>query len=194
MLPPRVMAGHPATLAVFGVDGKLAAGVTVTIDDGQTVTTDRTGRATFIAPAAHDYMLAKASGASAAALVDPATGASEPAATTVPPLISLRRSLLDLLGGTARRCRRGQRVDQRSTGAGAGSVSRMSGGDSKLEGRAGARDVRESMRPALRPRRNQRSWICRSMPRSRRRCREKNRGWRCAFAGPTKSSGSWSTI
>ena len=26
VLPPRVMAGHPATLAVFGVDGKLAAG------------------------------------------------------------------------------------------------------------------------------------------------------------------------
>ncbi len=90
LLPLRVMAGHPATLAVFGVDGKLAAGVTVTIDDGQTVTTDRTGRATFTAPAAHDYMLAKASGASAAALVDPATGASEPAATVVQPVISLR--------------------------------------------------------------------------------------------------------
>jgi hypothetical protein len=90
VLPPRVMAGHPATLAVFGVDGKLAAGVTVTIDDGQAVTTDGTGRATFTAPAAHDYMLAKASGASAAALVDPATGASEPVATTVQPVISLR--------------------------------------------------------------------------------------------------------
>ena len=90
VLPPRVMAGHPATLAVFGVDGKLAAGVAVTIVDGQTVTTDGTGRATFTAPAAHDYMLAKASGASAAALVDPATGASEPAATTVQPVISLR--------------------------------------------------------------------------------------------------------
>jgi hypothetical protein len=90
VLPPRVMAGHPATLAVFGVDGKLAAGVTVTIDDGQTVTTDRTGRATFNAPPARDYMLAKASGASAAALVDPATGASEPVATTVQPVISLR--------------------------------------------------------------------------------------------------------
>jgi hypothetical protein len=90
VLPPRVMAGHPATLAVFGVDGKLAAGVAVTIVDGPTVTTDGTGRATFTAPAAHDYMLAKASGASAAALVDPATGASEPAATTVQPVISLR--------------------------------------------------------------------------------------------------------
>jgi len=89
VLPPRVMAGHPATLAVFGVDGKLAAGVTVTIDDGQMVTTDRTGRATFNAPPIRDYILAKASGASAAALVDPATGASEPVATTVQPVISL---------------------------------------------------------------------------------------------------------
>jgi hypothetical protein len=90
VLPPRVMAGHPATLAVFGADGKLASGVKVTIDDGQTVTTDRTGRATFTAPAARDYMLAKGSGASVAALVDPATGASEPAATTAPPVISRR--------------------------------------------------------------------------------------------------------
>ena len=32
VLPPRVMAGHPATLAVFGVDGRLAAGVTVTLE------------------------------------------------------------------------------------------------------------------------------------------------------------------
>jgi hypothetical protein len=88
VLPPRVMAGHSATLAVFGADGKLASGVTVTIDDGQTVTTDRTGRATFMAPASHDYMLAKGSGAAVAALIDPATGASEPAATTAPPVIS----------------------------------------------------------------------------------------------------------
>src|ERR1700728_4025042 len=88
VLPPRVMAGHSATLAVFGADGKLASGVTVTIDDGQSRTTDRTGRATVIAPASRDYMLAKGSGASVAALIDPATGATEPAATTAPPVIS----------------------------------------------------------------------------------------------------------
>jgi hypothetical protein len=88
VLPPRVMAGHPATLAVFGADGKLASGVNITIDGGQMVTTDRTGHATFTAPAGRDYMLAKGSGAAVAALVDPATGASEPAATTAPPVIS----------------------------------------------------------------------------------------------------------
>jgi hypothetical protein len=90
VLPPRVMAGHPATLAVFGVDGKLAAGVSVTLGDGQTLTTDRTGRATFRAPASGDYLLAKGSGASVVALIDPATGASEPKETTAPPVISLR--------------------------------------------------------------------------------------------------------
>jgi hypothetical protein len=90
VLPPRVMAGHPATLAVFGADGKLAAGVMVTLSDGQALTTDSTGRATFIAPSSGDYLLAKGSGASVAALIDPATGASEPKGTTAPPVISLR--------------------------------------------------------------------------------------------------------
>ena len=89
VLPPRVMAGHPATLAVFGVDGKLAAGVTVTLNDGQTLTTDRTGRATFSVPARGGYLLAKGSGASVAALIDPAAGSSEPNETTAPPVISL---------------------------------------------------------------------------------------------------------
>ncbi len=90
VLPPRVMAGHPATLAVFGVDGKLAAGVAVTLSDGQALTTNSSGRATFIVPTSGDYLLAKGSGASVAALVDPASGSSEPKETTAPPVISLR--------------------------------------------------------------------------------------------------------
>ena len=72
VLPPRLMAGHPATLAVLGVDGKLAVGVMVTLGDGQTLTTDRTGRAVFTVPASGDYLLVKGSGASVAALIDPA--------------------------------------------------------------------------------------------------------------------------
>jgi hypothetical protein len=82
------MAGHSATLAVLGVDGKLAAGVTVTLGDGQTLTTDRTGRAVFTVPASGDYLLAKGSGASVAALIDPAAGASEPKETTIPSIVS----------------------------------------------------------------------------------------------------------
>jgi len=84
------MAGHPATLAVLGVDGKLAPGVAVNLGDGQSVTTDRTGRALFTAPAFGDYLLAKASGTSAAALIDPAVGASEPQGMTLPGIVSVR--------------------------------------------------------------------------------------------------------
>ncbi len=84
------MAGHPATLAVLGVDGKLAAGGTVTLGDGQTLTTDRTGRAVFTVPTSGDYLLAKGAGASVAALIDPAAGASEPKETTLPAFVSTR--------------------------------------------------------------------------------------------------------
>jgi hypothetical protein len=90
VLPPRLMAGHPATLAVLGVDGKLAAGVTVTLGDGQTLKTDRTGRALFTVPASGDYLLAKGSGASVAALIDRAVGGSEPKDTTLPAFVSVR--------------------------------------------------------------------------------------------------------
>jgi hypothetical protein len=90
ILPPKLMAGHPATLAVLGVDGKLAPGLPVELGDGQTVTTDRTGRALFSAPPKGDYLLAKGSGASAAALIDPAVAESEPKAATLPPIVSVR--------------------------------------------------------------------------------------------------------
>jgi hypothetical protein len=99
VLPPRLMAGHPATLAVLGVDGKLASGVTVTVGDGQTLTTDHTGRAIFTVPASGDYLLARGAGASVAALIDPAVSESEPKQTTVPPVVSVRDSFWICSGG-----------------------------------------------------------------------------------------------
>jgi len=90
VLPPELMAGHPATLGVLGVDGRLAPGVKVDLGNGLNVTTDRTGRALFTVPSSGDYLLAKASGASAAALVDPATGSSEPKTVSLPPVVSVR--------------------------------------------------------------------------------------------------------
>lgn len=92
VLPPRLMAAHPATLAVFGLDGKLAPGVSVALSDGESITTDRTGRAHFTAPASAKYLLAQVAGATAAALIDPAAGASEPQSVTAPPFVSLRES------------------------------------------------------------------------------------------------------
>ncbi len=92
VLPPKLMAAHPATLAVFGAGGKLAAGVTVALSDGESVTTDGTGRAHFTAPATATYLLAQAEGTIAATLIDPASGASEPKSATIPPFVSLRES------------------------------------------------------------------------------------------------------
>jgi len=89
LLPPRVMAGHPATLAALGVDGKLAPGANVDLGGGQIVTTDRTGRALFNVPASGEYILGKSSGAWVATLIDPAAGASEPSGATLPPVVSL---------------------------------------------------------------------------------------------------------
>jgi hypothetical protein len=89
VLPPRLVAGRPATLAVLGVDGRLAAGVTVELGSGQHVATDRTGRAYFTAPASGGVFLAKGPGASVAALVDPASPSGAPRAISVAPDVSV---------------------------------------------------------------------------------------------------------
>jgi hypothetical protein len=88
VLPPRIVAGRPATLAALGVDGRLASGVKVEVGEQQ-VTTDGTGRALFTAPASAGYILAKASGTSFAALVDP-PASDPPPSLKVAPVISLR--------------------------------------------------------------------------------------------------------
>jgi hypothetical protein len=93
VLPPRVAAGSPATLAVLGADGRLASNVNVEIGNGQSVKTDSTGRAFVTAPKDTDAMFATASGASAVALIEknPAVAAGGPsAALTVAPVISLK--------------------------------------------------------------------------------------------------------
>jgi len=91
VLPPKLEAGAPATLAVLGVDGRLAPDVKVDLGNGHTVVTDRTGRAFFTAPAAGDFLLAKASGASVAALIDPPRPASAAApAPVLPPVVPVR--------------------------------------------------------------------------------------------------------
>ena len=88
VLPPKVVAGQPATFAALGVDGRLASDVIVDVG-GQKVTTDRTGRGHFTAPASGSYLLAKTPGGSSAALVDSAPPASGSQAIAVAPVISL---------------------------------------------------------------------------------------------------------
>lgn len=50
LLPRKLVIGERATLAVLDVNGRLTPGVTVGFSYGDTVTTDETGRARFVAP------------------------------------------------------------------------------------------------------------------------------------------------
>ena len=50
VLPPVLVAGKPATLAVLSVQGRPAPNVTVSLGGGVTLTTDATGRAELTAP------------------------------------------------------------------------------------------------------------------------------------------------
>ena len=90
VLPPRVVAGGRATLAVLGADGKLAPGVAVELENNPSVTTDRTGRGFFQVSPSGGALLAKVSADSAAALEDlaPPVGAAQ--APAIAPVISLR--------------------------------------------------------------------------------------------------------
>ena len=92
VLPPRLISGQPATLAVFGADGKLAPNVDVDLNGVQQVRTNSTGRISFLAPSSGTVLIARAEGASAAALLDSAMPANSPAALTIAPIISLRDS------------------------------------------------------------------------------------------------------
>jgi hypothetical protein len=93
VLPPRIVAGSPATLAVFGADGRLAPNVTVELSNIPSVKTDATGRAFFNAPAQPGVMFATASGVSAVVLVDSSAAfgtASGDNGFTIAPVISLK--------------------------------------------------------------------------------------------------------
>lgn len=88
VLPARLVSSQPATLAVLGVDGRLAQGITVDLGNGQRVKTDKTGRASFIAPMGGSVLIATAAGNSAAALIDPDVPAAVPQTPVVAAVVS----------------------------------------------------------------------------------------------------------
>ncbi len=70
MLPSKLVAGQPATLAVVDGEGRLAAGVDVEFTGGERVTTGESGRALFMAPNEQGVVMARtATGARASAIV-----------------------------------------------------------------------------------------------------------------------------
>lgn len=88
VLPARLVSGQPATLAVLGVDGRLAPHITVQIGNDQRVKTDKTGRASFTAPMGGSVLIAAAAGSSAAALVDRDVSSAPSQAPVVAPVVS----------------------------------------------------------------------------------------------------------
>lgn len=69
ILPPKLVAGAPATLATLGADHRLVGHVRVQLGNGTSVETDATGRANFTAPS-EQVLIAKAGSGSAATLID----------------------------------------------------------------------------------------------------------------------------
>jgi hypothetical protein len=89
VLPPKLVEGKTATLAVLGVDGRLAEGITVTVGEALRLKTDKTGRATFTVPSGSPVIIASGSGNSAAALVDANAPSGEMKTLAVSPVVSL---------------------------------------------------------------------------------------------------------
>ena len=92
ILPPRVVAGQPATLAVLDISGRLVPGVPIDVGNGEVIRTDATGRAKFTVPPGSGPFLAKITvgQTQAAAVVVPVSPASPVSIANVPPFVSLR--------------------------------------------------------------------------------------------------------
>ena len=98
VLPAKLIAGRPATLAVIGANGHLAPGVGVDISGGGHLVTDAAGRATFTVPNAPGVLLAKLSGVSSAAAVILAALPTGKVMLTGTPAIISSRDRFTMLG------------------------------------------------------------------------------------------------
>jgi IPT/TIG domain len=89
ILPPKLLAGQPATLAVIDSQGRLLPKATVELSGVQRVTTDATGRALFIAPSEPGTLVAKFAGqAISTSAPVAAAGFTDTAALSAPPAVA----------------------------------------------------------------------------------------------------------
>jgi len=93
VLPPVLVAGKPATLAVLDAQGRPAASVAVSLGGEATITTDATGRAALTAPDAQGVVRASlvggTAGTSATVIAAPAEGRSGLSIETAPRILLL---------------------------------------------------------------------------------------------------------
>lgn len=97
ILPPRLVAGAPATLATLGADHRLVGHVPVELENGVRVETDATGRANFITPSG-TLLIAKSGGGTAATLIDSRSVVATEGSVSVPRFAALHNRL-NLCGG-----------------------------------------------------------------------------------------------
>ncbi len=101
VLPRKLVSGERATLAVLDVGGRLTPGVTVEFTNGDTFTTDATGRAFFVAPLNTEKLYASIQGRPGRVSSTIVSSADSPSATlevgAVPRLASLS-DRLDISG------------------------------------------------------------------------------------------------
>jgi hypothetical protein len=85
VLPRELVSGAPATLSVLDIAGRLVTGVTLETTGGETLHTDATGRAEFLAPAAPGKFIVHVEGQMIAtsALVVPAPDPAPDASVSV---------------------------------------------------------------------------------------------------------------
>lgn len=97
LVPARLIAGRPATLATLGTDRKLAPHVAVDLGSGDHLQTDATGRANFMPPKV-GVLIAKSAGATTAALVDADSEEDSRRQIAVAPFAALHDGF-DICGG-----------------------------------------------------------------------------------------------
>jgi hypothetical protein len=95
IMPRKIVSGEHATLAVLDVSGRLTPGVTVQFSNGDTLTTNATGRAMFVGPLNADKIYAAIQGRAGRVASTIVTSVESPSATQEIALVPRVASLSD---------------------------------------------------------------------------------------------------
>lgn len=95
IMPRKIVSGEHATLAVLDVSGRLTPGVTVEFSNGDTLKTDPTGRAMFVAPLNAEKIYAAIQGRTGRVASAIVTAVESPSATQEVALVPRVASLSD---------------------------------------------------------------------------------------------------
>jgi hypothetical protein len=101
LLPKKMVSGERASLAVLDSNGRLTPGVTVNLSDGDTLTTDTSGRALFVAPlnlATIYGSIAGRSGKVASTIISPAESPSNSMEVELSPRVVSLSDRLEVSG------------------------------------------------------------------------------------------------